>query len=230
MADFAPSYSSFVKGLKCLSFPTFLPLCASCLRASKAKIKQGEANGSTIWSLKRERERERSWGGWFPVDFNRLFYSTGATLSAAHRQRLAGSLNMPTRVPVGEESQDSASLWTMQWWTKWGYLLPAMPWVERLKRAIATCSSEGGTQTPQHASRGTNNNVWHGRLVQRFMCDDLVFTRAGQNWTAHLDFFHFGDRCFGLPQVDRHRGNTFCLWNMEIQSECFQSAKANLAA
>lgn len=41
-----------------------------------------------------------------------------------------------------------------------GYLLPAMPWVERLKRAAATCSSEGGTQTPQHASRRRGQKQW----------------------------------------------------------------------
>lgn len=86
MADFAPSYSSFVKGLKCLSFPTFLPLGASCLRASKAKIKQGEANGSTIWSLKREREVEE-------VDFQLISIGSFAVPEQLYQQ------------PTGNDSQ-----------------------------------------------------------------------------------------------------------------------------
>ena len=51
------------------------------------------------------KSEQRGGGGWFPVDFNQLLYSTGATLSAAPRQQLSGRLNVPTQVPMGSNSQ-----------------------------------------------------------------------------------------------------------------------------
>lgn len=58
-------------------------------------------------------EQRGGGGGWFPVDFNQLLYSKGATLSAAPRQQLLECLNTPTQVPMGSMSQVSGSLRTV---------------------------------------------------------------------------------------------------------------------
>lgn len=152
MAEFFASCSSFVKGLKCLSFPTFPPLHASCLRASKAKIKQGGANGSTIWSLKRSR------GSRFSVDFSRLFYRIGAALSPAHRQWLPGSLNIPMHfgkwvpgfsLPLDQTLMDKAGLFIA---------CNALGWKTKKRKRLSTQAKEGD----KYVTRAFNSalHVW----------------------------------------------------------------------
>lgn len=89
--------------------PFFL-LSASCLCASKAKQIRGKWQHHLEFALL--KSKERGWRRLISSGFW-LFNSTGATLSAAHRQQLLRCLKMPKQMPMGTKSQVSASLWTV---------------------------------------------------------------------------------------------------------------------
>lgn len=117
----SPSWPPHRRDALCPSFPPSfysVPVVYEPVKQNKKRRKWQHHLESAL--LKSER---RGGGGWFPVDFNQLLYSTGATLSAAPRQQLSGCLNMPAQVPMGTKSQVSGSLWTVLMMDKAGLFI-----------------------------------------------------------------------------------------------------------
>ncbi len=161
----SPSWTSHKGEILC---PPFSPLSLHSVLVLYVPVKQNKKRRQWQHHLESAllKSEERGGGAWFPVDFNQVFYSTGATLSAAPRQQLWGCLKMPTQVPMGTKTQVLGSLWSVLMIDKAGlFIACAVLCVWKLKRAVilsSICSLEAETETPQQGWDWLNwrKNVW----------------------------------------------------------------------